>query len=91
LATSGAIAAGLQLFFMPYLLRRFDHAKMYNTCVAIYPYVYLLLPLLNIVARQGTVVGDDGVEGVTPGTKALLWLGIAILLGMARIACLAFS
>ena len=76
---------------MPYLLRRFDHAKMYNTCVAIYPYVYLLLPLLNVIARRGVVVSEDGVERVDPGTKTLLWLGIAILLGMARIACLAFS
>ena len=77
---------------MPHLLRRFDHAKMYNVCVAIYPYVYLLLPLLNLVARNGLVEGVDGApDGVTPGTKALLWLGIAVLLGMARVACLAFS
>lgn len=91
LASSGAIAAGLQIFFMPYLLRRFDHAKMYNTCVAIFPYVYLLTPLLNLVARHGVVVGEDGIESITPGTKALLWVGIGILLGMARVATLAFS
>lgn len=76
---------------MPYLLRRFDHAKMYNTCVAIFPYAYLLLPTLNLIARSGAVPGADGVLGVTPGTKALLWLGIAALLGLTRIACLAFS
>ncbi|GJE90858.1 MFS general substrate transporter [Phanerochaete sordida] len=91
LASSGLIAAGLQVFFMPYLLRRFDHAKMYNTCVGIFPWVFLLLPLLNLVARRGAVLGADGVESVTPATKAALWAGIALLLALARSAALAFS
>jgi hypothetical protein len=101
---------------MPYLLRRFDHAKMYNTCMGIWPYVYALLPALNILARWGAVVGEvsasdntpaglavEGIAngavgdtvativGVTPGTKALLWCCIGVLLSMARIACLGFS
>ena len=76
---------------MPSLIRRYDHAKMYNVFVAIYPWVYLFLPLLNLVARHGAIVGADGIEGVTPGTKTLLWLGIAIVLGMGRVACLSFS
>ncbi|EKM55532.1 uncharacterized protein PHACADRAFT_256226 [Phanerochaete carnosa HHB-10118-sp] len=91
LASSGLIAAGLQVFFMPYLLRRFDHAKMYNTCVAIFPWVFSLLPLLNLIARRGVIVGEDGAESVTPATKALLWVGIGILLALARSAALAFS
>lgn len=86
---------------MPYLLRRFNHAKMYNNCMSIYPYVYAFLPALNVIARWGAVVEEvagaeegtvvSAVVGVTPGTKALLWCGIGVLLGMARIACLAFS
>lgn len=91
MATSGTISASLQLFFMPHLLRRFDHAKMYNTCIAIFPYCFILLPSLNIIAQWGAVVGEDGTVGVTPGTKALLWVGIGCLLTMARTACLAFS
>ena len=91
MATSGAISASLQLFFMPHLLRRFDHAKMYNTCIAIFPYCFVLLPCLNLIARSGAVVGEDGDVGVTPSTKALLWVAIGCLLGMARTACLAFS
>ncbi len=90
LATSGAISAGLQLFFMPYLLRRFDHAKMYNSCMSIWPYCYVLLPGLNIIARMG-LIEVDGVLGVHPATKAILWAGISVLLLMARVACLAFS
>ncbi|KAI0689432.1 MFS general substrate transporter [Cytidiella melzeri] len=101
LATSGAISACLQIFFMPYLLRRFDHAKMYNSFMGIWPYVYTFIPALNVIARWGAVVGEvPGVEegtvvtvivGVTPGTKALLWCGIGVLLGMARVACLGYS
>ncbi|KIP09075.1 hypothetical protein PHLGIDRAFT_103288 [Phlebiopsis gigantea 11061_1 CR5-6] len=75
LAASGAISIGLQLFFMPYLLRRFDHAKMYNFCMAIFPYVFLFLPCLNFIARRG----------------AALWVAIGCLLGLVRIASLAFS
>lgn len=86
---------------MPYLLRRFDHARMYNVCMGIWPYAYALLPGLNVIARWGAVIGEmPGVEegtvvttviGVTPATKALLWCGIGVLLGMARTACLGFS
>ena len=91
---------------MPYLLRRFDHAKMYNACMGIWPYTYALLPGLNVIARWGAVVGEvpplngegglnvggvTAIVGVTPGTKALLWVGIGALLCMARVACLGFS
>ena len=76
---------------MPFLLRRFDHAKMYNVCMAIWPFTFALLPGLNIVARLGAVDIGDGVLGVTGATKALLWAGIYALLLTARCACLAFS
>ena len=89
LAISGAAAGGLQLFFMPYLLRRFDHAKMYNFCMAIWPYCYVLLPGLNLIARMGVV--DEATGQIDPSTKALLWIGIGGILLLARSACLAFS
>lgn len=76
---------------MPYLLRRFDHAKMYNICMAVWPYAYVLLPGLNVIARMGAVDVGEGVLGVAGPTKALLWVGIYALLLMARCACLAFS
>ncbi|KAH8107026.1 MFS general substrate transporter [Cristinia sonorae] len=89
LAISGAASGGLQLFFMPYLLRRFDHAKMYNFCMAIWPYCYVLLPGLNLIARAGTI--DEVTGHVDPTTKTFLWLGIGCLLLLARSAGLAFS
>lgn len=74
---------------MPYLLRRFDHAKMYNFCMAIWPYCYVLLPGLNILARLGTAESTPNV--IDPATKSLVWIGIGVLLTMARSAGLAFS
>ncbi|OBZ75636.1 hypothetical protein A0H81_04450 [Grifola frondosa] len=88
LATSGAIAACLQLFCMPYLLRRFDHAKMYNFCMSLWPYCFVLLPGLNLIARTGV---DEATGALRPATQAMVWLGIACLLTVTRIACLAFS
>ena len=88
LAISGAASGGLQLFFMPYLLRRFDHAKMYNFCMAIWPYCYVFLPGLNLIARMGRL---DEAGLVDPTTKALLWIGIGFILLLARSAGLAFS
>ncbi|KAI0928815.1 hypothetical protein AcW2_004698 [Taiwanofungus camphoratus] len=87
LATSGAISAALQLFCMPYLLRRFDHARMYNFCMGIWPLAYALLPGLNLIARGGL----DAEGQITPTARAFVWIGIALLLGLARTACLAYS
>ncbi|KZT11407.1 MFS general substrate transporter [Laetiporus sulphureus 93-53] len=87
LAMSGAASVLLQLFFMPYLLRRFDHARMYNACMALWPFCYVLMPGLNLIARAGTA---DGVV-MNAGAKAMVWVGIAGLLGLARTACLAYS
>ncbi|KAI0797879.1 MFS general substrate transporter [Abortiporus biennis] len=89
LATSGAVSGGLQLFFMPFLLRRFDHAKMYNFCMAIWPYCYLILPGINILARMGTI--DETTGNLDPFTRFWVWVCIAIALTLARSAGLSFS
>lgn len=88
LAISGVVSVCLQLFFMPYLLRRFDHAKMYNFCMGLWPYSFVLLPGLNLIARTGV---DELTGQILPSTKVLVWIGIAGLLAVTRTACLAFS
>ena len=75
---------------MPYLLRRFDHARMYNVCMAIWPYCWVLLPGLNVLARMGAVE-IEGVLMVIGATKALLWVCIYAQLILARVACLSYS
>ncbi|PCH38263.1 MFS general substrate transporter [Wolfiporia cocos MD-104 SS10] len=88
LAISGVVSVLLQLFCMPYLLRRFDHARTYNTCMAIWPFCYALMPGLNLIARGGL---DPETGAPTPAARAFIWMGIAGLLMLARTACLAYS
>lgn len=91
LATSGLVTGALQIFFMPYLLRRFDHAAMYNVCMAIWPFCYILLPGLNWIARSGVDSMAVTSAVVDPRTKVLLWIGIGGVQTLTRSACLAYS
>lgn len=85
---SGVASVLLQLLFMPYLLKRFDHARMYNVFMAIWPFCYVLMPGLNVIARAGL---DEATGEVSDTAKAFIWMGIAGLLLTARTACLAYS
>ncbi|KIK24939.1 hypothetical protein PISMIDRAFT_677717 [Pisolithus microcarpus 441] len=87
LAISGGISSGLQMFFMPYLLRTFDCAKMYVFSMGMWPFAYFCLPFLNLIARWGST--EDGE--LNANAAAVLWVGIAIALGLSRIGVLAFS
>ena len=86
LSTSGLISIVLQLCCMPFLLRRFDHARTYNFCMSLWPFCFVLLPGLNILARMGAVDGE-----LAPATQAFVWLGIGVILFISRCAALAFS
>ncbi|KAG1736727.1 major facilitator superfamily domain-containing protein [Suillus lakei] len=88
LATAGAIAAAIQLCIMSYLLRTFDSAKMYNFCMGLWPYTFLVLPVLNLVARAGL---DETTGEIGTATVALLWVGIAFALMLTKVASLAYS
>ena len=82
------MAAVLQVFFMPPLLRRVDHAILYHFCMKLWPYVFLSLPLLNIIARNGL----DPLSGELPKPIiVILWIFIGLVLSIARVAFLAYS
>lgn len=49
---------------MPVFLRRFEAAKIYSVCMAVWPLVFLILPCLNIIARYGSDHGLNGMEGL---------------------------
>ncbi|KAI6150968.1 hypothetical protein BKA82DRAFT_34992 [Pisolithus tinctorius] len=72
---------------MPYLLRTFDCAKMYVFSMGMWPFVYFFLPFLNLIARWGSA--EDGKVG--DKVVAILWIGIAITLGLSKIGSLAYS
>lgn len=88
LATAGAIAASIQLCIMSYLLRTFDSAKMYNFCMSLWPYTFLALPILNLIARAGL---DEITGELGTATVALLWVGIAFVLMLSKVASLGYS
>jgi MFS family permease len=88
LATAGAIGAIIQLCIMSYLLRTFDYAKMYSFCIGVWPFAFLILPILNLIARAG-LDKTTGELGTT--TVASLWVGIAFVLMLSKVACLAYS
>ncbi|TDL27292.1 MFS general substrate transporter [Rickenella mellea] len=92
LAVAGASSAAIQLFLMPPLLRTFNSARLYKFCMAIWPYAFLVLPVLNLLARAN--LEDAGVgtgEVVNTRVNAFLWIGIGCALAMSRVACLAYS
>ncbi|KAG1879286.1 major facilitator superfamily domain-containing protein [Suillus tomentosus] len=88
LAIAGAIGAAIQLCIMSYLLRTFDAAKIYCFCMSLWPYTFLVLPVLNIIARAGLdeTTGELGTTAV-----AFLWVGIAFVLLLTKAACVAYG
>ncbi|PFH50071.1 hypothetical protein AMATHDRAFT_146091 [Amanita thiersii Skay4041] len=85
LAVAGSISASIQLLFLPHLLRTFNNAKLYDFCNCLWLLAFACLPILNLIARNDT--------GLLPAAtaRALVWLGVALVLGVSRIGCLAYS
>jgi len=88
LAICGIVSAAMQLCLMPTLLRTFDSKKMYNFCMGIWPLTFLALPFLNLIARYGV---DESTGTLGARATSFLWIGIAVVLTLSRIACLAFG
>lgn len=78
----------MQVFFMPTLLRRFEAARIYNFSVSAWPITFLLLPLLNIIARHGL---DESTGQLGTRSNAGLWVGLVVVLALSRIGCIGFS
>jgi hypothetical protein len=57
--------------------------------MSIWPYTFLAMPFLNIIAWCGL---DEPTGSIaSPTATAILWTGIAIVLVMSRIGCLGYS
>lgn len=89
LAFGGFIAAVMQPFAFPALTKRFKLATLYPCFMALYPISFLLLPLLNVIARRNLVEGTD--DQITPRGLTALWTCIAALLLMTRIAGMSYA
>lgn len=80
---SSGIFAFLQFLVMPTLMRRFNIASMYIFCMGVWPITFMLVPLLNLIARMG-------LDKPTGAFNPLLWVGIAVVLVCWRVSCLAY-
>jgi hypothetical protein len=78
----------LQLTVMPCLLRTFDNQWIYQFTMAMWPYSFAILPLLNLIAYHGTV---EATGAMRPVAAAALCVGIGMTLLVSRIGMLAFS
>jgi hypothetical protein len=61
---------------------------MYNFCMSLWPYTFLFLPFLNLIARAGL---DETTGELGANTVALLWVGIAFILLLCKVAGLSYS
>ena len=88
----GGIFSAIMLpFGFPPIQRRYGTRKMYCTLTYSWVAVYLLLPVLNVIARLLVQpVGEDGVERLSPVGDKVLWLGIGTVVLLTRISCMMY-
>lgn len=101
LAVSGFVAILLQIFITPIILARCDLIRVYNTCMRLWPWGFLAMPFVNLIARAGLAQAVEevdanellllGFEAVDKKVQALVWCGVAAVLAFTRAACLAYS
>lgn len=87
LAISSFIMIGLQLSVLPYLLPTLGPSRLYVFCMGLWPFSFIFLPFLNVIARGG-LAADGKLDASTMG---LLWTGIAFIHLINRISTLAYS
>ncbi|KAF8969916.1 major facilitator superfamily domain-containing protein [Flammula alnicola] len=75
LALAGTSSILLQLLFLPTLLVRVNHARLYNICMFFWPCTYAALPLLSVLARSG-VIGDGG--GLMSSSTGWVWVWVMV-------------
>ena len=71
---------------------------MYRALMWLWPFIYLLLPLLNILARwtapadivAGIAVGVDGKDAYLKASF-VVWACIGLLLALVRIEAMSFA
>ncbi|KAF8125161.1 major facilitator superfamily domain-containing protein [Boletus edulis] len=97
LASSGTFAVLLRLVAMPYILRRFDYATTYNTCMYLWPIAFAFLPLLNMLAVTRHHAQSElphvtrGEIGTATTAEMGIWIGLALMLALARVAAIPYT
>jgi len=68
----------LQILLMPYLMRTFDKAKVYNFCMCLFPFMFITLSTLNLIARSGYDEATGVMNSHTTGA-ALGWHCVGVV------------
>ncbi|KAF8275256.1 major facilitator superfamily domain-containing protein [Lactarius quietus] len=71
LAISGFVACIIQLFVTPVLIARCDHIRAYNRCMSLWPFCFLMLPLLNMLGSVAFGLSMILVKETTPTPESL--------------------
>ncbi|KZP18280.1 MFS general substrate transporter [Athelia psychrophila] len=87
LSISPMLSIMIRLLLLPYLLRTFTTARMYHAAMCMYPFIFCLMPLLNVIARAGL---DPATGLIGPYATGLIWICISLLLAMAALSNLAW-
>ncbi|KAJ7197169.1 major facilitator superfamily domain-containing protein [Mycena pura] len=88
LALNGCILTIFLLFLMPFLLRTYNPALLYNTSMRMWPITFICIPFLNLIVRSRY---DKSTGRVDTSTSVILWICIALVLVCSRTAALAYS
>jgi len=87
LSSSGLVAASLQVFVMPVILKRTEASKVYNIAIAAWPIVFATLPILNIIARS-ELVHEPGIASTS---NIMFWAVLMFVVAVSRIGGTAYS
>ncbi|KAF8551946.1 MFS general substrate transporter [Imleria badia] len=93
LAFAGTLAVLLRLVALPYILRRFDYATTYNTCMYLWPVTFALLPLFNALAHPPPhpEMSMSPGAGTATTTEIGIWIGLALVLALSKVAAIPYS
>ncbi|KAJ7101542.1 major facilitator superfamily domain-containing protein [Mycena belliarum] len=88
LTIGAAVLALYQIFLMPPLLRKYDTARIYTACMAVWPISYALIAVLNTIARLG--LSAQTARSKIEYTIAL-WVAIVVIQIVSRVALLSLE
>ncbi|KAB5593958.1 membrane protein [Ceratobasidium theobromae] len=88
LTTAGIISFALQILVLPYLLRQCKPAKVFETCMMLWPIGYAIPPILNGIAR---ISSNNGEQPLSIQASAIIWVGIWTVQLLTKFACMAYA
>ncbi|KAI0035731.1 MFS general substrate transporter [Vararia minispora EC-137] len=95
LAMAGIISVLLQMFVIPVLLARCDLVRLYRTTLGLWTYCFALLPLIGLFARTALASTETdaplNLAMATSAVRAGVWVAIAVLLALSKLACLPYA